>query len=503
MSSNYFCLFCPFVSSNVLEVTKHMERDHQIPSKGKQIKCLADANCNKTRDTLQSLREHSKECMRKINPTPSTSSPRSSNEFIDKESNPEAVVVGVTSYRSEIRNFFENLSVKGINPKTIDEVNKTMQSMLGYAEQLINASTFDKRDSEIVSCVLKKMKIPLKETCSDYKRKKILHSSNYFISPKPIALSIRHDLKRKYSELDKSTETADFYFVAPTDILKKLFLNKCFRDAYTHEDHVCQPGIYRDFCCGNYKQTGAISELPEADLPKCYAQLYADAADVNDAKNKRVSVTFFYLTFRNIPARFNTQLKNIHPIAMAYSHDLTDDARGKGHNYNKIMKHIVQDLSKLESGIEVAYEDDAGVICTKTLTGGLVSLCNDNKGFSEMLCLAESTNTTYFCRFCYTTREQSKTDTNSKETLAPMRGKGNDYYEPYRNAKDKTSYVETKGIANESVLTRLKYFSLVDTISIDVFHDGPEGIMPLVLRKVLGKMQNIFWEVLTLHQTLW
>lgn len=214
-----------------------MEASHETPKKGLFLSCLADKKCQVKRDTLHSLRFHSKQCFELLYQGCSTSI-EAGGAFNSKQEDEATAVLMVDEdnattsatvssllrvYNDQIVNFFNNLVVKGVKPNVCDEVCHAMTEVLTSTETLLNTSLLDQRDKAIVSCVVNKMKIPLKSSQSDYKRKKRLHNQDYFIKPMPVALSTQFSLKRKYSTRDRQSETADFMFVPPSSIIRTLW----------------------------------------------------------------------------------------------------------------------------------------------------------------------------------------------------------------------------------------------------------------------------------------
>lgn len=56
-----------------------------------------------------------------------------------------------------------------------------------------------------------------------------------------------------------------------------------------------------------------------------------------------------------------------------------------------------------------------------------------------------------------------------------------DYYSPFRSAEDKQNYTETKGIKRISIIADLYYYSIVQSMGFDPFHDIEEGVAPILL----------------------
>lgn len=395
----------------------------------------------------------------------------------------------LNKYHTMIKTFYGGLEVGGVDVRTCDKINKVMVDLLDYTEIFLKQNFRADEDKHIVESVISKMKRPLKEVSSSHLRTKWLHSSEFYIEPQIVGISLDSDMKRKFSSSMLQSETCDFVYIPITKTLQILFKNSKFREAYlSGQNHVCSRGVYQGACCGNYYREGKISLLSGSELPPALAQVYSDAAVVNEGKKKDVSLTFFYVSFRNLPDCFLSQEKHIHLVAICKSSDISNEIRGKGKDYNKIQRLITDDLQKLEKGIVVRYtEEDKQV--TKTLRGSLFVAVNDNKGHQEFYGLVESPNATFFCRFDYMTRADSKSCTDVEVVRQLLRpSDGEQFYKPYVDAKKKNDYVSTKGVALDSVLKELRFYSFVDTFTVDPFHDFPEGIMPLVLRKFFNFM---------------
>lgn len=502
----YHCSYgsnCNLVSDDALQVTNHMKLVHGINEKGDTIKCIGSRNCDKLMNTLTSTRLHARNHHQNVAPIdleattirqkatpvpvlPSTSSLLSESfaslSADSVTSNESSMYLLLKAYHGETEAFFKNLVVNGVNPATCDEINRFIQSSLDYTENLLKNNLSKPEEIHIIETVINKMKRPLIESKSDYLRKKKIHLDPFYIKPRTIAIAYDTDLKRNFKFNEEKSKTADFEMIPITETLKKKFQNEAFRKAYMDSDHICEVGKYKSSCCGAYFKLGAFSRFENCEITPVRIQLYSDGVTINAGYNKDISLTFFYMSIRNIPDCYLSQSSNIDLVAVCKTADLNNEIRGKGKLFNKVMKHIVEDLKQLEAGISISYTENDKQI-TKTLKGSIFTAVNDNLGYQEMLGLAESFNATYFNRFSYVTREMSKHLTSTAKAIELLRPSGSEYYQPFINAKNKMDVVETRGITSVSALCSLEFYSVVDSLSVDPFHDLPEGVIPLVLKK--------------------
>lgn len=501
----YFCSIsenCLFTADAPLIITKHLQSVHNISDKGQAIKCIASRDCNVIRNTLTSLRAHanshfnfnsnqsvpvykeltsttSMNCVAPVSVKPTG---------IDKEKH----VHLEAGYRSSSKAFLHNLSASGVCESLCSEIKEFVCNSLCTMADIVKCNIKGDESAHVIDTIAGRMKEPLRELGSVYLRKKSIQNEHMFVAPQTIGISLETDMKKNFKLNEEASSTTDFQYISICETLQKLLSLRFYREAYINSVSY-EKGVFKHATCGSYFRDGPFSNLVllENEFPPALIQIYSDALEINEGRHKESSLTAFYMSVRNIDDIYMSQHRNIHLVGLCRTSDINNEIRGKGKDLNKIQNVITQDLLKLESGIPVTY-DENGILVTKTLKGSLFTGVNDNKGHSEMFGLVESTNATYFCRFDLMTREESKTCTNIKKIRGLKRPSGGlEYYRPFIEAKTKTDYKETKGIALVCSFATLTFVSIVDAMSVDIFHDFMEGLIPIILRR--------FFELLIRH----
>lgn len=190
----------------------------------------------------------------------------------------------------------------------------------------------------------------LHEFDSQYKRQKIVKSSNDHLKSREICIGTRMKMandKENNVKLPKQTRPTFQYFPI-LETLRTIFssqhVKKMYFDYNLNKKHQCVPGIYTDFCCGQkYEENRLFTEFPES----LQLQLFVDAFEVCDglkSKAGRHSQIAFYLAIRNMPPELSYNMENIFLIALCNSAYLKSDEV----DYNNIWQAIVDDIRLLE-----------------------------------------------------------------------------------------------------------------------------------------------------------
>lgn len=93
---------------------------------------------------------------------------------------------------------------------------------------------------------------------SAYKRHKIITSNQFYVAPKDTAIGTRWELRKtkkngKTFKIPRLIQTS-FQYVSILETVSALFQCNEFRDLYflhNNGNHICQPGKYKYFCCGD------------------------------------------------------------------------------------------------------------------------------------------------------------------------------------------------------------------------------------------------------------
>lgn len=188
-------------------------------------------------------------------------------------------------------------------------------------------------------------------------------SNQFYVAPKDTAIGTRWELRKvkkngsviKVPRLIQTT----FPYVSIIRTIESLFhRSSCFiefRDLYfrhnnLQNDHVCQPGEYGYFCCGN---TYKASELFRRHPHSLQLQIASDDFEICNplgSKANRHKLCAVYFSIQNLQQRYKSKLRNIYLICLCNS----DDIKMKHTDFNNIWQLIVNEIHQLEvNGIVV------------------------------------------------------------------------------------------------------------------------------------------------------
>lgn len=384
---NFKCYICS-EKFHTLDITiNHLKIIHMIKDNFHQIKCIVDTNCDREYASFKALRAHVKSCINsiKIDAINSKSSEINEDNEILGQVIPEhhefvvprIDVLGPTPANSSEFVFGEKRTDENID-EFIDSIisdiimlnlnNKATDAVFKLCEKLVknlNKFRFGNRNfdsmSEYVSAKLHSMN-------SHQKREKFFNNIENFIKPDEKAIGLRWEMKKdSASGLHLPTQIqSKFQFVSVVKTLISFFDQEEFKQLYMNYNlnnssvpdisrkHVCEPGLYRDFCCGKiFKDNELFKMNPES----IQLQFFVDGFDPCDALKSRANVhsqVGIYFTIRNLPHRYAFSQNNIHLAAMCHANDL----KTKHTDYNDLWKEIVKEISFLErTGIVLDSEN--------------------------------------------------------------------------------------------------------------------------------------------------
>lgn len=320
----------------------------------------------------------------------------------------------------------------------------------------------------------------LNEIKTTKKLKKTIRKNPLFVEPVPKSIG----LKWKTAKVDPDTNIPDhglvqstFQYVPILETLKSLFSNKDFYEAYIrynlHDKHKCDPSIYEDFCCGSIHKSIEIFKNPLA----LQLQIGTDDFEVccavkSKATKHKVNAT--YIQIKNMPFEYRSKLNNIYLVALCSSVNF----KSKEYDYNHIAELICDELAVLEiSGLEIDHEIFKGTITNinEDFKGTLTNIAVDNLGASTVLGMAESFSATYFCRHCECPKNECQIMTKENKRKRRKIAKYDRHVEMAENDNMKMDLVATMGIKRHCKFNDLKYFHMLDNMSVDVMHDVNEG----------------------------
>lgn len=318
---------------------------------------------------------------------------------------------------------------------------------------------------------------------TSFRRKKDAKSNPLYVAPKELSIGTRYELikTKKRGEIAQIPRLiqSTFQYISILETIKSLFRCNEFRDLYFEynhgRDHVCQPGTYKDFCCGdNFKKIELFQRFPHS----LQLQIASDDFEICNALSSKANlhkICPVYFTIQNLPKRFLSKVKNIYPVCLSNS----DDLKTKFTDFNNIWYPIVNEITHLETtGIDIDAKTN--------LKGTITTLAFDNLGANTSLGFVGSFSASHYCRDCEASNIECQTMTS--EDVAKIRTK-----ESYNkqieivNESVTVDYEQTKGVKYYCKLSDLKYFHIIDNPTADIMHDVNEGAIPFMLRLLFQK----------------
>lgn len=317
----------------------------------------------------------------------------------------------------------------------------------------------------------------------------VLDSTNDFIASQfdKFASRYRRNLNQKNNPFFVAPEAlqiggtpteAPLYYIPILKTLSCLFANIDYKETYFdyNKNHTCTEKIYSRYCCGqNFKNNIFFQSNQNA----IQVQIFFDDFQVTSPlKTRPHNVCGIYFIVHNFPSKFVSQLKNMYLIS------LCDTKIVQNHGCNAILARLVDDLKSLETeGITL---DDGSV-----LKGTLVQVSFDNLGGNAIFGFVKCFNATYYCRICYSRKEDCQKITKEITEKLRTEDQYNSNVAEAQNLLESNAKLDVKktlGITNYCILNDLKYFHSIQNRSQDVMHDMYEGAMPFIL----GRLFKLF-----------
>lgn len=393
----------------------------------------------------------------------------------------------------KMANVLKTLTSSIINAKVSErDLNNILKSCLNFAEGLneFNLSLLecnnDMTAKQVLQITTKFTRDKIRAVNSKYKRKNNIKSSKSYVPPKEIAIGTRWETC-KVKKNDKMIVIprliqSVFYYISIKQTLGVIFDNKDFAAQYfdynvtRRRDHVCVPDEYHGFCCGStFKSMELFNDYPESIQLQIGYDEY-DPCNGLGSKSNRHKTLAVYLSIQNLPAKYLSKCKYIFLVALCNG----DDIKMKHTDFNNIWYPIVNEIKDLETnGIDV--QDN------RVLKGTLTSIASDNLGAHQGLGFVKSFASTYFCRFCISSRNQciSSIEENESESRTIE-----NYEEQLEIVEESTKvkFCETKGVAYYCLLSELTYFHIISHPSVDIMHDINEGAVPFALKLLFNQI---------------
>ena len=188
--------------------------------------------------------------------------------------------------------------------------------------------------------------------------------------------------------------------------------------------------------------------------------LYHDDIECGNNVGSRAGVnklTMFYMAVNNGTSERQTKgkLTSIHLVLICHASDITQ------YGYGVIMKPLLNDLIRLDQGVQIANRfGDSSII-----HGRLEHLAGDNLAANQLLGLVTSFTKSYFCRFCYISAALPIHYTTALD--APKRTAETHQRDVLMALNDPEHY-KTSGVKGACVFDELDYFCGVEHTVPDI-----------------------------------
>lgn len=318
----------------------------------------------------------------------------------------------------------------------------------------------------------------LSEFSTHFKRCKQFESNESYVPSQEFSLNVRWENRTKEAASIPSLVQCKYQYISITDTIISLFKRADFRELYLDynesNEKKATDGVYTDFCSGSvFKENQLFQTRPNS----LQVEIFTDDLEVCNPLGSKATlhkICAFYFSILNMPVEFRSKLINIPLVALCNS----DDLKTKFTDYNDIWRLIVNDLSRLERGIDVGN----GLI----IAGTLVHMAADNLGANTALGFSENfSSANFYCRFC----ECDKTECKTFHADVPSKRRTKQNYNKHLATiahAEKVDMKEMQGIQRTCDLNDLKYFHILDNMAPDIMHDINEGIVPFLLKHLFA-----------------
>lgn len=350
-------------------------------------------------------------------------------------------------------------------------------------ESMESSGCFDQKCKVEICASVDDVSNHVKQKCAlvntSYKREKYLRKIPSFVPPteKAIGLKWKTVTKSHCNLPNDIIIQPTFQYVSIIDQLNAFFSDpknaQLYLEYNEHNKHVCEEGVYKDFCCSSIYKNKAIY----SDATTIQIQIGVDDFDPCDPVKTKAGLhklNAVYFIINNLPKKILSKNNSTFLISLCEATNLKQEH----FNFDEIAVLILNELRKLETdGIQIGG---------RTVKGTLIHITADNLGANGTLGFVESFNS-YFCRACEISKKDSQHTV--KEEYSKMRSKesylnGVDAANEYMASGKKIDYRATKGVKRASCFNQLKFYHTVDNITFDIMHDVFEGCAPFLLQTV-------------------
>lgn len=253
----------------------------------------------------------------------------------------------------------------------IDEIQKGVVAIVDIIQDAVDSETTNKHEKAQLHFYFAVFQKILKEHSATYKRKKDMQSSPFYVEPVPLSFGTKLVNKRKKFKQVVLAEPMIMYTIPIKKTVEALFKSKVFKEAFFHQKHNCQEGIYTNFCCGSKFQKEEQRTIRNTVI----IQIYYDGVNLGKAlksKCNKNKVGTIYFRILNLAPELQSLHQNIHLVGIFNENDV----KKCPNKYNAIWKLVADEINEAENA---KLQIDGIEISIAVMQGAA-----DNLGFHQM-----------------------------------------------------------------------------------------------------------------------
>lgn len=396
----------------------------------------------------------------------------------------ETVLLGL---RQHVALFILNLQEKHLLPKaTQDTIVSSLEFILKFFQQNyfeiikfhLTKSGFRLEDQEDLDNLLNNQTLiesVFAYVQSDYQLFKYCKEHLHLVEP------VKHILGTN-SQGKEDT----FQYVPIIDVLKTQ-LEK--HDIFESYRRTCEQAPSTDFL-SSYTDGELFHESPFFGDPNIVRlHLYTDEYEVVNPLGSKRSVhklAAFYFMIGNLESNCKSQLRHIHLCLLVRNQFI------KKYSYRDILLPLINDLKLLYTeGLQVSVNgQNINLICA------LATISADNLSAHSLAGFTCCFSSGRICRFCMISYKDLRSHVNEDDVII----RSSQVHQYHLQALRESTGIskQTYGVVSECPFTELNYFDVTKNFPPDLMHDFLEGVVPLVITRVIQALH--FLHIVSLSQ---
>ncbi|KAK3918242.1 Filamin A-interacting protein 1-like [Frankliniella fusca] len=266
--------------------------------------------------------------------------------------------------------------------------------------------------------------------------------------------------------------TETFQYISIIETLKTLLSNKSFREQ-VFQERASTDDVLRSYVDGSHCKSHPYLQRHKNVL---HILLFFDELEIANALGSKTIIhklAAFFFQILNLPPEVSSKLSSIHLLALAFADDLKKEGA-----MDKVLTLLVLEMKKLSSEEGVQCEINGEVCILRAI---LVAVTADSLAAHDVLGFI-STSARHFCRRCMVSRPEIRSCANAVGVTRTIEMHQGHVAEVTRQPNFRTQC----GVKRSCILDNIPYFNCIDNNVFDIFHDLLEGVVPLVIKCVVG-----------------